>query len=183
MRLSSASSICSRGEESYRLPANTSCASGKPSRFTASPIRTCLQSKTDNRRGRALPTAILRCALDRHERTAGRSWRQPGESRRSPTKVEQRTALWRGDSATRCRARECRAGRLGRTKRGRVEQGGLAEQSGGELVSQGEPLGMGTRAEVAEEMGAKSIANYSTIACVTENARVRPRKRTETQHH
>src|ERR1039457_6503820 len=67
--------------------------------------------------------------------------------------------------------------------RGSVEEVGLAGQSGGEFVSQGEPLGMGTRAEVAEEMGAKSIANYSTIACVTENARVRPRKRTETQHH
>jgi hypothetical protein len=34
--------------------------------------------------------------------------------------------------------------------RGSVEEVGLAGQSGGEFVSQGEPLGMGTRAEVAE---------------------------------
>ena len=94
-------------------------------------------AKTGSRHGLGRPRAIPRYALDRHAPPAGRSWRHRSAAP-SPTRVD-----W-ADCTLATSSCSSASGAWA------VEQVGLAGQSGGEFVGQCEPIGLGTRTEIAE---------------------------------
>src|SRR5438270_371722 len=128
-RLSRAFRISSSVVESWRLPANTSCASGKPSRFTARPIKTGLRENSvkpetspklvAGMNGASFARFLGTHLIDLHGQQIG----SRGRRRSGGVYFVEKTL-------------EFRVRRVG------GEQVGLARQSVGEFVSQFQPLGL-----------------------------------------